>query len=105
MSVSGLSKIPDGAKSTGRPLIFIGNHQLFGLDLGVILERWEVQISSPKLRCVQCTSIDMIVSSTIATCALVCSTVIKRLSRLSLYSHIEPCFKHVTEETSYPIVP
>ncbi|CAN0422319.1 unnamed protein product [Pylaiella littoralis] len=39
MSVSGLSKIPDGAKSTGRPLIFIGNHQLFGLDLGVILER------------------------------------------------------------------
>ncbi|CAN0422290.1 unnamed protein product [Pylaiella littoralis] len=39
MSVSGLSKIPDGAKSTGRPIIFVGNHQLLALDLGVIVER------------------------------------------------------------------
>lgn len=39
MSVSGLSKIPDGEKSTGRPIIFVGNHQLLALDLGVIVER------------------------------------------------------------------
>lgn len=38
-SVSGLSKIPDGDKSTDRPIIFVGNHQLLALDLGVIVER------------------------------------------------------------------
>ncbi|CAM9623563.1 unnamed protein product [Ectocarpus fasciculatus] len=39
VSVSGLSKVPDGDKSTSRPIIFVGNHQLLALDLGVIVER------------------------------------------------------------------
>lgn len=41
VSVSGLSNIPDGDgdKSQGRPIIFVGNHQLLALDLGVIVER------------------------------------------------------------------
>ncbi|CAN0536879.1 unnamed protein product, partial [Ectocarpus sp. 8 AP-2014] len=40
VTVSGLSKVPDGDKSTSRPIIFVGNHQLLALDLGVIVERW-----------------------------------------------------------------
>ncbi|CBJ48930.1 conserved unknown protein [Ectocarpus siliculosus] len=39
VTVSGLSKVPDGDKSTSRPIIFVGNHQLLALDLGVIVER------------------------------------------------------------------
>ena len=39
VSVPGLSKVPDGDKSQGRPIIFVGNHQLLALDLGVIVER------------------------------------------------------------------
>ncbi|CAM9128034.1 unnamed protein product [Scytosiphon promiscuus] len=39
ISVPGLSKVPDGHKSKSRPIIFIGNHQLLALDLGVIIER------------------------------------------------------------------
>ncbi|CAN0199658.1 unnamed protein product, partial [Ectocarpus sp. 13 AM-2016] len=38
VTVSGLSEVPDG-KSTSRPIIFVGNHQLLALDLGVIVER------------------------------------------------------------------
>ncbi|CAM9570420.1 unnamed protein product [Hapterophycus canaliculatus] len=37
ISVPGLSKVPDKSKS--RPIIFIGNHQLLALDLGIIVER------------------------------------------------------------------
>ncbi|CAM9985695.1 unnamed protein product, partial [Laminaria digitata] len=36
-SVSGLSAVPDSDRS--RPIVFVGNHQLLALDLGVIVER------------------------------------------------------------------
>ena len=36
-SIAGLSELPDNDRS--RPIVFVGNHQLFGLDLGVIVER------------------------------------------------------------------
>eukprot|EP00752_Nemacystus_decipiens_P012922 g11436.t1 len=39
VTVPGLSGVPEGDKSKNRPIIFVGNHQLLALDLGVIVER------------------------------------------------------------------
>ncbi|CAM9671076.1 unnamed protein product [Ascophyllum nodosum] len=37
-SLAGLSGVPDPDPDRRRPILFVGNHQLMGLDLGVIIE-------------------------------------------------------------------